>query len=173
MTAERIDEWQKGGVRFAKLKRIVPEYLDPRKVDAFFVAVNSGGGKSRLVNPFAPFQREYVVAASSGRLVILALRRPGVFRASIKGTVFDGSPEEAEVQWRGRDPVRQQAPLRTDLVSRGRCPGRGRGARALGVGQEMGQGARQIPADPSRTRFPEIRSRPHSTYLNRTPDSGS
>jgi hypothetical protein len=100
MTADRIDEWQKGGIRFAKLKRIVPEYLDPRKVDAFFVAVNSGGGKSRLVNPFTPFQREYVVAACSGRVVVLALRRPGVFRASIKGTVFDGSPEGADVQWR-------------------------------------------------------------------------
>lgn len=95
-----MSDWQKGGVRYAKLKRIVPEYLSPRKVDAFFVGVNSGGGKARLANPFTPFQREYVLIASSGRLVVLALRRPGVFRASIKGIVFDGSPDEAELRWR-------------------------------------------------------------------------
>jgi|GEM_PF-2410693 len=100
MSTERLSEWQRGGVRYAKLKRIVPEYLDPREVDAFFVAVNSGGGSARLVNPFTPFQREYVLVASSGQLVILALRRPGVFRASIKGVVFDRSPDEAELQWR-------------------------------------------------------------------------
>lgn len=69
-------------------------------MDAFFVAVNSGGGRAMLVNPFTPFKREYVVVASSGRLVILALRRPGVFSASIKGIVFDGSPQEGDVQWR-------------------------------------------------------------------------
>jgi hypothetical protein len=100
MSTERISEWQKGGVRYAKLKRIVPKYLGPRAVDAFFVGVKSGGGRSRLSNPLTPFQCEYVLVASSGKLVVLALRRPGVFRASIKGVVFDGSPEDAELQWR-------------------------------------------------------------------------
>ena len=98
-STDRVSDWQKGGVRNAKLKRIVPEYLSPRDVDAFFVAVNSGGGRARLVNPFTPFQREYAVVASSGRLVILALRRPGVFRASIRGIVFDGSPNDGSLQW--------------------------------------------------------------------------
>ena len=98
--ALRMSEWQKGGVRYAKLKRIVPEYLSPRMANAFFVAVNSGGGRARLANPFTPFQREYVLVASSGKLVVLALRLAGVFRASIKGIVFDGSPDDAELRWR-------------------------------------------------------------------------
>ncbi|MBS1878607.1 MAG: hypothetical protein JST31_03745 [Actinobacteria bacterium] len=101
MNAGGISEWQKGGVPYAKLRRIVPEYLNPQEVDAFFVAVNRGGGRARLVNPFTPFQREYVlVATGAGNLVVLALRRPGVFRASIKGIVFDGSSKDAELRWR-------------------------------------------------------------------------
>jgi hypothetical protein len=50
------------------------------------------------------------------------------------------------------------------------APASGRAGRGrILVGQEVGQGAPQIPADLSRTRSAEDRTRPCSTYLSRTP----
>jgi hypothetical protein len=83
-------EWKKGGIRYAKLKRVVPEFLAPAEVLGFFVAVRYAGGPVRLVNPFTPFQTEYVVAATDRGAVVLRLRRPGVFRAAIAGVEHRG-----------------------------------------------------------------------------------
>lgn len=88
MEGSAVSEWQKGGLRYAKLKEIVPAYLAPAEVLAFFVGVRSAGGAFRLINPFTPLQREYVLAATTNGLAILSLRRPGVFRASIAETVY-------------------------------------------------------------------------------------
>jgi len=93
-----ITDWQKGGVRYAKLKRIVPEFLEPATVHAFFVGVRNGG-RFRLLNPFSPLQREFVVAVTDDEVVILSLRRPGVFRASIAGVIYRSKLEDSNVAW--------------------------------------------------------------------------
>jgi hypothetical protein len=98
MAGPAVSEWQKGGLRYAKLKEIVPAYLAPAKVLAFFVGVRSRGGAFRLINPFTPLQREYVLAATTDGLAILRLRRPGVFRASIRETVYEGKPP-IDIAW--------------------------------------------------------------------------
>lgn len=99
MSGSQPSEWQKGGIRYAKLKEIVPEYLAPAEVQAFFVGVKGRGGAIRLINPLSPLQREYVIATTTEGLVVLRLRRPGVFRASIKGTVLSKSKSDADVAW--------------------------------------------------------------------------
>jgi hypothetical protein len=98
MTEPTISDWQKGGMRYAKLTKIVPEFLAPEQVQAFFVGVK-GGGRFRLINPFSPLQREYVIAATTEYLVVLRLRRPGVFRASVADVVYRVKSKEADLQW--------------------------------------------------------------------------
>lgn len=94
-----FSDWQKGGVRYAKLKVVVPEYLAPAEVLAFFVAVRRGSSL-RLINPFSPLQREYVIAATTTGVSVLRLRRPGVFRASIGETVAAGVVAPENVAWK-------------------------------------------------------------------------
>lgn len=89
----------KGGLRYAKLKTVVPDYLSPEPVEAFFVAVTGRGHLPRLLNPFSPLQREYVVAATPERIFVLKLKRPGVFRASIGGVVYEARREIADCKW--------------------------------------------------------------------------
>lgn len=93
-------DWQKGGLRYLKLKEIVPDFLAPAEVRGFFVAVRRHGGMFRLLNPFSPLQREYVIAATTEGAIVLRLRRPGVFRASIAQAVYRAPAEEATVGWR-------------------------------------------------------------------------
>jgi len=93
-----MSEWQKGGLRYAKLKKLVPEFLKPASSRLFFVAVRKRGGLVRLCNPLTPLQREFVVAATDRGITVLSLRRPGVFRASIGGVVYEGSVEQADVK---------------------------------------------------------------------------
>lgn len=99
MSESAISDWQRGGIRYLKLKEIVPEFLKPAEVQAFFIAVRSHGGIFRLINPFTPMQREYVIAATDDGVVVLQLRRPGVFRASIAGVVYRASADEATAKW--------------------------------------------------------------------------
>lgn len=110
MASSAVSEWQKGGLRYAKLKEIVPSYLAPADVLSFFVAVSSAGERLRLINPFTPLQREYVLAATTDGLAILALRRPGVFRASIRDTRFE-APRPVDINWEdGKVVVEGQPP---------------------------------------------------------------
>jgi hypothetical protein len=110
MTNVAVSDWQKGGLRYAKLKEIIPAYLAPVKVLAFFVAVRSAGGPLRLANPFSPLQREYVLVATTNGLAILSLRRPGVFRASIQETIYECHPP-IEIGWeKGKVVVAGQPP---------------------------------------------------------------
>lgn len=88
-------EWQKGGLRYTKLKQIVPAYVAPAPVRFFFVAVRNGGGLARLANPLTPFQREYVFVATPNEVLVLSLKRPGVFRASIKRVEYRTQIEDA------------------------------------------------------------------------------
>lgn len=92
-------DWQKGALRYAKLKRVVPEFLAPAPVRSFFVSVRSNG-RFRLLNPLSPLQREFVVAVTDDEVVILTLRRPGVFRASIAGVAYRSKLAQANVGWR-------------------------------------------------------------------------
>jgi len=99
MTEAAVSDWQKGGRRYAKLTTVVPEFLAPDTVRRFFVAVRGGGGFFRVFNPFTPLQREYVVAVTNQKVVVLWLRRPGVFRASIGGVVYETPVSDADVLW--------------------------------------------------------------------------
>lgn len=99
MSESMVSEWQKGGLRYQKLKEVIPDFLAPTQVQAFFVAVRSHGGPFRLINPFTPLQREFVIAATPEGVVVLKLRRPGVFRASIAGIVHRASTDEADATW--------------------------------------------------------------------------
>ena len=99
MTEPATSDWQRGGIRYAKLKEVVPEFLAPGSVHGFIVAVRQGGGRLRLFNPLSPLQREFVVAVTDQGVVVLWLRRPGVFRPSIGGIVYKASKQEAEVRW--------------------------------------------------------------------------
>lgn len=96
-----ISEWEKGGLRYAKLKKLVPEFMAPSRVEVFFVGVKGRRRISRLLNPLSPFQREYVIAATVEGLVVLRLRRPGVFRASISGIVCREEKDAVRVRWEG------------------------------------------------------------------------
>jgi len=98
MTKSETSDWLKGGLRYAKLKDIVPEYLAPEPVEAFFVAVGGRGRWPRLLNPLSPFQREYVVAVTAKKVFVLRLKRPAVFRASIDKIVSE-TRREAAAKW--------------------------------------------------------------------------
>lgn len=95
----KMSDWKKGGLRYLKLKELVPAFLAPAEVQVFFVAVRRHGGKIRLVNPLTPFQREFVIAATTDGVAVLRMRRPGVFRASIAGVVCLASANDADVKW--------------------------------------------------------------------------
>ncbi len=99
MSDSRVSDWQKGGLRYLKLKELVPDFLAPAQIRGFFVAVRNHGGKFRLFNPFTPLQREYVIAATTDGVAVLRLRRPGVFRASIADVLYQASAEQAGVDW--------------------------------------------------------------------------
>jgi hypothetical protein len=100
MSEATVSDWKKGGLRYQKLQEKVPAFLAPTQLLGFFVAVRKRGGKARLLNPFTPFQREYVIAATNDGVAVLRLRRPGVFRASIAETVYQAPAREADVDWR-------------------------------------------------------------------------
>lgn len=99
MTDSAVSDWQRGGLRYLKLQEIVPEFLEPAQVQGFFVAVRSHGGFQRLINPLAVLQREYVIAATENGVAVIGLRRPGIFRASIAGIVFQATAAEASANW--------------------------------------------------------------------------
>lgn len=88
-----ISDWAKGGLRYLKLKERVPAFLAPTEVKAFFVAVKGRGGKVRLVIPLTPFQREFVIVATTDGTLVLRLHSPGAFRASIAGVVYYASTD--------------------------------------------------------------------------------
>ena len=71
MSDSVVSDWQRGGVRYLKLKEIVPEALKPAQVQGFFVAVRSHGGLLRLINPLTILQREYVIAATDKGVAVL------------------------------------------------------------------------------------------------------
>jgi hypothetical protein len=89
----------KGGLRYAKLKDVVPRHLEPEPVEVFFVAVGGRGRFPRLLNPFSPLQREYVIAITPRKVVVLRLKRPGVFRASIDKMVYEARRRGAAIKW--------------------------------------------------------------------------
>jgi hypothetical protein len=99
MTDASSSDWSKGGLRYSKLKAIVPEYLAPEPVEAFIVAVAGRRRLPRLLNPFSPFQREYVIASTPGKVVVLRLKRPGVFRAAIDKISYETQRESAAIRW--------------------------------------------------------------------------
>lgn len=99
MTESATSDWLKGGLRYAKLKDVVPDYLAPDLVEAFFVAVAGRGRLPRLLNPFSPLQREYVIAITAEKVFVLRLKLPGVFRASIDKTFYETRRENTAITW--------------------------------------------------------------------------
>jgi len=100
MSDDAITDWQKGGVRYAKLRRIVLSFLAPERVDQFFIAVKGRGGAALLFDPFVTLKREYVVVLAGDEVVVLRLKRPGVFRAAVAGVESRVSRAQVDAKWR-------------------------------------------------------------------------
>jgi len=94
------NDWQKGGLRYAKLKQIIPSFTSPADTEVFFVGVRRKGGAFRLINPFSPLQREYAIAATPDEVLVLRLKRPGVFRAAIKNLEYRDRLDTADLRWK-------------------------------------------------------------------------
>jgi hypothetical protein len=90
------ETWKKGGIRQAALETRVPERLVPRPARAFFVACRGRGNLSTFSHCF---HREYVIAATDDGAVVLALRRPAIFRATIARTVSDLRADDPALGW--------------------------------------------------------------------------
>jgi hypothetical protein len=95
-----LDEWKKGGLRYTLLKQRVPDFLAPVELRCFFVAVRKFGGLLRLTGLITLFQREYVIAATDNGVSVLLLKRPGVFSATIAGSTYEASLDEAKAKWK-------------------------------------------------------------------------
>lgn len=98
-----MDDWLKGGTRYRKLKERVSDYLAPSRVQAFFVGIQRHSGRFQLFNPLVIFRPEYVIAVTTDKVLVLRLRRPAVYRASIAEIEHEEPRDIANVAWSGRD----------------------------------------------------------------------
>jgi hypothetical protein len=95
----------KGGLRYKRLKRAVPEYLAPESVRAFFVAVRDERQPLHTMTKTkgavkALRAREFVVALTDERLYLLRMGGLGVLSARLEGTEREFAAKEAPVEWR-------------------------------------------------------------------------
>lgn len=98
-----FDHWKKGGVRQSALEAVVPAYLSPRSVTAFFVATR----KLRRfpwssLNPLVTFRKEFVLAATNHTLAVLRLKRPAIFRAAIADVEAEVDLADPSIKWDGK-----------------------------------------------------------------------
>lgn len=97
-------DWKKGGLRYKRLKRAVPDYLAPEKVRAFFIAVRGERqpletmDEKRSIEALAT--REFVVALTDEKLYVLRMGGFAVFSARLEGVEREFPVSEAPVEWR-------------------------------------------------------------------------
>ena len=97
-----FDAWKKGGLRQSALEEAVPEYLAPARIGPFFVATE----KRRIfpwssLNPVALFRREFVLVVTDDKLLVLALKRPAIFRATIAWIESETPLPATTTEWTG------------------------------------------------------------------------
>lgn len=97
-------DWKKGGLRYKRLKRGVPEYLAPEIVRAFFIAVRGEREPLETMDEASVFDalatREFVVALTDEKLYLLRMGGLGFFSARLEGTEREFPAAEAPVEWR-------------------------------------------------------------------------
>lgn len=97
-------DWKKGGLRYRRLKRAVPEYLAPESVRAFFIAVRDELHPLETMDEEGAIRalatREFVVALTDEKLYLLRMGGLGVFSARLEGTEREFAASEAPVEWR-------------------------------------------------------------------------
>ncbi|HEU5104990.1 MAG TPA: hypothetical protein VFU11_04040 [Solirubrobacterales bacterium] len=94
-------DWQKGGLRYTRLRENLFKQLAPEELKGFFIARRGRTRASGLFNPFLMLRREYVVVVTAKKLLILVLKRPGIFRASVATVEADASLEAVASRWCG------------------------------------------------------------------------
>jgi hypothetical protein len=99
---ESFDAWKKGGLRQSALEEAVPDYLAPAHIGPFFVASE----KRRIfpwssLNPLVLFRREFVLAIADDKLIVLGLKRPAIFRASIADIESETPLTAPTIEWTG------------------------------------------------------------------------
>ncbi len=98
-------DWKKGGLRYKRLKRAVPEYLAPETVRAFFIAVRDEREPLEAMDEEGAIRalatREFVVALTDEKLYLLRMGGLGVFSARLEGTEREFAASEAPVEWSG------------------------------------------------------------------------
>jgi hypothetical protein len=99
------NDWMKGGLRYKRLKRAVPEYLAPETVRAFFIAVAAERQPLHTMTKTegavrALETREFVVALTDEKLYLLRMGGLGVFSARLEGTEREFAAAEAPVEWK-------------------------------------------------------------------------
>lgn len=89
-------DWERGGLRYLKLRERLPLYLAPRQVRAFFVACR---GHGRLSTFSHMFRREYAVAATDRGVVVVRMRRPAIVSATLSGMVAELAADDPQLTW--------------------------------------------------------------------------
>jgi hypothetical protein len=89
-------DWERGGIRYLKLKERLPRYLAPRQVRAFFVACR---GQERLSTFSHIFRREYLIAATDRGVVVVRMRRPAIVSARFSGIVDEPGADDSQLIW--------------------------------------------------------------------------
>jgi hypothetical protein len=87
------EDYERGGLRYLRLKARLPNYLEPRPVRAFFVACRGRGHLSTFSHIF---RREYAIAATDEGVVVVRIRRPAIVSTRLDEIVAElqaGDPQ--------------------------------------------------------------------------------
>lgn len=100
-------DWTKGGLRYKRLKRKVPELLAPERMEGFFIAVAAEGDWERAERQWAVprtrslTKRETVVAVTDQHLCLIPLKGPATFSWALGDPVRYPLARSA-IEWDGK-----------------------------------------------------------------------
>ncbi len=100
-------DWSKGGLRYKRLKRKVPELLAPERTEGFFIAVAAQGDWERAERNWAVprartlTKRETVVAVTDEHLCLIPLKGPATFSWALDDPVRYPLASSA-IEWDGK-----------------------------------------------------------------------